>query len=219
MAQGSPHEKPRAFCIHTAASAVVTRAIGNTTTYPTQHYSAVHIVTGPLVKQGQIGASVSAVAACGDSSMSLKTLLVDNYDSYTYNLFQLISEVNGGKAGTASRASSGALQHTVSVLTSCLTVAVAPDVITNDQCDWPALSDILSAGTYDNIVVSPGPGTPDCAKDIGETEQASCFSCSLKVHVIKATCSTCWFSQVSVQTCSKPMFNFLFWVFAWACKL
>lgn len=28
--------------------------------------------------------------------MSLKTLLIDNYDSYTYNLFQLIAEVNGG---------------------------------------------------------------------------------------------------------------------------
>ena len=26
----------------------------------------------------------------------MKTLLLDNYDSYTYNLFQLIAEVNGG---------------------------------------------------------------------------------------------------------------------------
>ena len=26
-----------------------------------------------------------------------KTLLVDNYDSYTYNLFQLISKVTGGE--------------------------------------------------------------------------------------------------------------------------
>ena len=25
----------------------------------------------------------------------MKTLLIDNYDSYTYNLFQLIAEVNG----------------------------------------------------------------------------------------------------------------------------
>lgn len=30
--------------------------------------------------------------------MPLKTLLIDNYDSYTYNLFQLISEVNGGNS-------------------------------------------------------------------------------------------------------------------------
>lgn len=26
----------------------------------------------------------------------IRTLLIDNYDSYTYNLFQLIAEVNGG---------------------------------------------------------------------------------------------------------------------------
>lgn len=31
--------------------------------------------------------------------MELRTLLIDNYDSYTYNLFQLIAEVNGGAAG------------------------------------------------------------------------------------------------------------------------
>ena len=29
-------------------------------------------------------------------SLKLKTLLVDNYDSYTYNLFQLLAEINGG---------------------------------------------------------------------------------------------------------------------------
>ncbi len=28
--------------------------------------------------------------------MPLRTLLIDNYDSYTYNLFQLIAEVHGG---------------------------------------------------------------------------------------------------------------------------
>lgn len=30
--------------------------------------------------------------------MHLKTLLIDNHDSYTYNLYQLLAEVNGGKS-------------------------------------------------------------------------------------------------------------------------
>lgn len=33
----------------------------------------------------------------------MRTLLIDNYDSYTYNLFQVIAEVNGG-ASPATRA-------------------------------------------------------------------------------------------------------------------
>jgi para-aminobenzoate synthetase len=65
----------------------------------------------------------------------LRTLLVDNHDSYTFNLFQLIAEVNG----------------------------VEPVVVTNDH---PSLTK-LSAGAFDNIVISPGPGRPQCSRDIG----------------------------------------------------
>ena len=38
--------------------------------------------------------------------VTVRTLLVDNYDSYTYNLYQLISSVNGG----ASRKGSGSAE-------------------------------------------------------------------------------------------------------------
>jgi hypothetical protein len=43
-------------------------------------------------------------SACGckaladSSTQLLRPLLIDNYDSYTYNLYQIISEVYGGKA-------------------------------------------------------------------------------------------------------------------------
>ena len=40
------------------------------------------------------GSSVEAVSGVA----GVRTLLIDNYDSYTYNLHQLIAEVNGGNA-------------------------------------------------------------------------------------------------------------------------
>ncbi|MFS8103094.1 aminodeoxychorismate synthase component I [Lentzea alba] len=64
-----------------------------------------------------------------------RTLLVDNYDSYTFNLFQLIAEINGRE----------------------------PTVVVNDD---PLLLD-LPLEDFDNIVVSPGPGRPQHARDIG----------------------------------------------------
>ncbi|MEC3952847.1 aminodeoxychorismate synthase [Nocardia sp. CDC153] len=66
----------------------------------------------------------------------MRTLLIDNYDSFTYNLYQLISEVNG----------------------------VEPVVVRNDEVGSIAE---LSLGTFDNIVISPGPGRPGVARDFG----------------------------------------------------
>ncbi|WP_406272684.1 aminodeoxychorismate synthase component I [Nocardia sp. NBC_00881] len=66
----------------------------------------------------------------------MRTLLVDNYDSFTYNLYQLISEVNG----------------------------VEPTVVRNDEVRTVAE---LELTRFDNVVVSPGPGRPDIARDIG----------------------------------------------------
>lgn len=69
----------------------------------------------------------------------VRTLLIDNYDSYTYNLYQLLSVVNG----------------------------VEPYVVYNDAYEgsWSALSGAI--GHFDNIVLSPGPGRPDNSKDFG----------------------------------------------------
>ncbi|CAN0405100.1 unnamed protein product, partial [Ectocarpus sp. 12 AP-2014] len=61
------------------------------------------------------------------------TLLIDNYDSYTYNLFQLLAVVNGR----------------------------APFVVFNDDDDGDLWKTIERMGRVpDNIVISPGPGRP-----------------------------------------------------------
>jgi para-aminobenzoate synthetase len=70
----------------------------------------------------------------------LKTLLIDNYDSFTYNLFQLLAEANGDE----------------------------PIVVRNDAADWAELEQL----EFDNVVVSPGPGSPDHEGDFGVCAEA-----------------------------------------------
>jgi para-aminobenzoate synthetase len=65
----------------------------------------------------------------------LRTLLIDNYDSYTFNLFHLVGEVNGSE----------------------------PMVVRNDELPWEE----LAALGVDNVVISPGPGRPEHARDVG----------------------------------------------------
>ncbi|MFC0433295.1 aminodeoxychorismate synthase component I [Kutzneria buriramensis] len=65
----------------------------------------------------------------------MRTLLVDNYDSFTHNLAHYLAEVTG----------------------------CAPTVLRNDD---PALAPGLLA-EFDNVVVSPGPGTPEHDADLG----------------------------------------------------
>ncbi|KUM69457.1 aminodeoxychorismate synthase component I [Streptomyces curacoi] len=65
----------------------------------------------------------------------MRTLLIDNYDSFTYNLFHQLTEVNGRE----------------------------PEVVRNDDPAWRA--ELLD--DFDNVVVSPGPGTPHRASDLG----------------------------------------------------
>ncbi len=70
----------------------------------------------------------------------MKTLLIDNYDSFTYNLFQLLAEANGDE----------------------------PIVVRNDEASWEELAQL----EFDNIVVSPGPGSPDHEGDFGVCTEA-----------------------------------------------
>lgn len=65
----------------------------------------------------------------------MRTLVIDNYDSFTYNLVHLISIVN----------------------------QESPLVIRNDEMDWSQ----LQRQSFDNVVISPGPGRPDRVADFG----------------------------------------------------
>ena len=68
------------------------------------------------------------------------TLLIDNYDSFTYNLFQLLAEENGKE----------------------------PIVVRNDEASWEELARL----GFDNVVLSPGPGRPERARDFGVCAEA-----------------------------------------------
>ncbi|KAL1211199.1 Aminodeoxychorismate synthase [Cardamine amara subsp. amara] len=70
----------------------------------------------------------------------VRTLLIDNYDSYTYNIYQALTTING----------------------------VPPVVIRNDEWTWEeAYHYLYEDVAFDNIVISPGPGSPMCPADIG----------------------------------------------------
>ncbi|MDA0159975.1 aminodeoxychorismate synthase component I [Solirubrobacter ginsenosidimutans] len=70
----------------------------------------------------------------------MRTLLIDNHDSFTFNLFHLLGEVNGDE----------------------------PIVVRNDELTWQE----LAALRPDNIVISPGPGRPERARDVGVSTAA-----------------------------------------------
>ena len=65
----------------------------------------------------------------------MKTLLVDNHDSYTYNVFHLLAAASGEE----------------------------PLVAHNDAVSWR----VLTRMDFDAIVLSPGPGRPECWHDFG----------------------------------------------------
>ncbi|KAL2549504.1 Aminodeoxychorismate synthase [Forsythia ovata] len=70
----------------------------------------------------------------------VRTLLIDNYDSYTYNIYQELSIING----------------------------LPPVVIRNDEWSWEEIyHQLYVEKAFDNIVISPGPGSPTCPADIG----------------------------------------------------
>jgi hypothetical protein len=65
----------------------------------------------------------AAAAAAAQAAEGVRTLLIDNFDSYTFNLYQCLAEVNGR----------------------------LPCVVRNDQLTWEALQAVLPY--FHNVVV------------------------------------------------------------------
>ena len=70
----------------------------------------------------------------------MRTLLIDNYDSFTYNLYQYLAACNGEP----------------------------PLVLRNNEMSW----DEVERMSFDNIVISPGPGRPQRPADLGISADA-----------------------------------------------
>ncbi|GAQ84637.1 para-aminobenzoate (PABA) synthase family protein [Klebsormidium nitens] len=86
-------------------------------------------------------AGSSSSLSLSSASKVVRTLLIDNYDSYTYNLYQMLAVINGAP----------------------------PVTIFNDQLSWEELRPLLlgPSRAFDNVVISPGPGTPEKPQDTG----------------------------------------------------
>jgi para-aminobenzoate synthetase len=82
----------------------------------------------------------------------MRVLIIDNYDSYTYNLCQLVGIVDGGQLPVVVR------HDDATVLASITTCEQGPS-------------------PFDAIIVSPGPGRPECVNDFGFCcKVIECFS-------------------------------------------
>ena len=81
----------------------------------------------------------------------MSTLILDNYDSFTFNLYQEVGML-GGK----------------------------PEVIRNDKIDIPT----IAAKKFTHLIISPGPGNPSVARDIGISEALIDFAIAGRIPLL-----------------------------------
>ncbi|KAJ0260097.1 Aminodeoxychorismate synthase [Hirschfeldia incana] len=103
-------------------------------------FASRHYVPRVQLEDSSVGEKSLPRRETGERLGFVRTLLIDNYDSYTFNIYQALSTING----------------------------VPPIVVRNDEWTWEEAYHYLYEDTaFDNIVISPGPGSPMCPADIG----------------------------------------------------
>lgn len=96
--------------------------------------------------------------------LPLTILLIDNYDSYTYNLYQYVSEMVGN----------------VIVIPNDIVPVRIKGVVQPHQKTWDAVLHYLkihypSMNRIDGIILGPGPGNPNIMEDVGICTAVSLF--------------------------------------------
>ncbi len=102
------------FCVWCGSSVATTTPDYQMDVLQQMHHDDQHDVASSAVPPSRVA---------DERSKKLQTLLIDNYDSYTFNLFQYLAHVNG----------------------------CPPHVIKNDEMQWSELKTKLPH--YDNIVI------------------------------------------------------------------
>lgn len=88
-------------------------------------------------------------------------LIIDNYDSFTYNLFQMVGEVVQNISNKLNkRSESDKADH---YSTSMLKDLSEIKVIRNDELDLSQIKELKPS----KIIISPGPGNPVNQRDFG----------------------------------------------------
>uniref|UniRef100_M4BFC6 aminodeoxychorismate synthase n=1 Tax=Hyaloperonospora arabidopsidis (strain Emoy2) TaxID=559515 RepID=M4BFC6_HYAAE len=109
-------------------------------------------------------AATEVNAAAAKLPRRVVSLLIDNYDSYTYNIMQMVAQVNGGDS-------------------SSVTVIKNDDFGGHFAAAWDHFVNQTSAITEEerveivrNVIISPGPGHPDKQTDFGMCADAIRFA-------------------------------------------
>ncbi|KAL0740891.1 hypothetical protein Bca4012_082404 [Brassica carinata] len=120
-------------------------------------FASRHYVPGVHLEDSSVGEKSLSRRETVERLGFVRTLLIDNYDSYTFNIYQALNTING----------------------------VPPVVVQNDEWSWEeAYHYLCEDAAFDNIVISPGPGSPMCPSDIGTTPLPICLRLLLECRDI-----------------------------------